>query len=586
MKSYDFLNEGIVEDTHEMHQDHEVQMARKDCYQAAEHAIALHKLLQHVSENQGIEGWVAAKITLAADYLNTVREYLEYELMNQHSEPMGMASAPVSVEFPIAESRQIDEGKMKDLDLDLKKPPVGMTDQAFKKKYNMTKAEANSKFSAKKEVAEVAPPGAKAERMVKHIKKGYARDGKLTPKEKSIAYATAWKAHNKGKVEEQNVAEGLSEMDKSQTPPGRDGSNDSDAGKKEYTAKTTTPEKVAKHGEKILNKIFNKKKGVAEGHADQQRRIFKKNGKPVGEVGIDRESSPGNGPWYVKHYASGYDVVGFDSYEEAVAELKHCLKQGVAEATGDEKFDTMMGQMQREPIIPDPQMPPTDVKDLYQWAVKNNKPYHKIFAEWAMREGYKSVAPALQKAGNLDSDALDYWTPRVWKIYWGEVRGIDSEMPPEWAKKRIPAELRYYLDDVFDAYDRIVFDWPTEYRQIGQKGMAEGLDGNWYVMALKRYPQLKRVNRQKVIDALNNAYEDYLMHYGYEGIGPDEESSMIDRAVKGLKQGVIEMSAGSVATVVNPTPKNRAKVGTLFGGTYQREEADTPSKKRMFNKKA
>lgn len=51
---------------------------------------------------------------------------------------------------------------------------------------------------------EKAPPGAKAERMVKHIKKGYAKDGKLTPKEKSIAYATAWKAHNKGKVEEDN----------------------------------------------------------------------------------------------------------------------------------------------------------------------------------------------------------------------------------------------------------------------------------------------------------------------------------------------------------------------------------------------
>jgi hypothetical protein len=50
-------------------------------------------------------------------------------------------------------------------------------------------------------IAEVAPPGAKAERMVKHIKAGYAKDGKLTPKEKSIAYATAWKAHNKGMAE-------------------------------------------------------------------------------------------------------------------------------------------------------------------------------------------------------------------------------------------------------------------------------------------------------------------------------------------------------------------------------------------------
>ena len=48
---------------------------------------------------------------------------------------------------------------------------------------------------------ESAPPTAKGERMVKHIKKGYADDGKLTKKEKGIAYATAWKQHNKDKNE-------------------------------------------------------------------------------------------------------------------------------------------------------------------------------------------------------------------------------------------------------------------------------------------------------------------------------------------------------------------------------------------------
>ena len=49
---------------------------------------------------------------------------------------------------------------------------------------------------------ESAPPTAKGERMVKHIKKGYADDGKLTDKEKSIAYATAWKAHNNESIEQ------------------------------------------------------------------------------------------------------------------------------------------------------------------------------------------------------------------------------------------------------------------------------------------------------------------------------------------------------------------------------------------------
>ena len=45
-------------------------------------------------------------------------------------------------------------------------------------------------------IVEKAPPGAKFERMVKHIKAKYAKGG-VTDKEKSIAYATAWKAKNK-----------------------------------------------------------------------------------------------------------------------------------------------------------------------------------------------------------------------------------------------------------------------------------------------------------------------------------------------------------------------------------------------------
>ena len=102
MKSLDFLNEDIVTDAHDMKMDHEVQLARKDCYAAAENAIALHKMLRHISEQQGLEGWVAAKITLANDYLNTVREYMEYNLLS-----MGNAPAEVVVqtpEMPIAEN--------------------------------------------------------------------------------------------------------------------------------------------------------------------------------------------------------------------------------------------------------------------------------------------------------------------------------------------------------------------------------------------------------------------------------------------------------------------------------------------------
>lgn len=51
----------------------------------------------------------------------------------------------------------------------------------------------------------------------------------------------------------------VAEMDKSQTPPGRDGSNgDSDAGKKEYNAKVVKPGDVAKKATAVLDKAMKK----------------------------------------------------------------------------------------------------------------------------------------------------------------------------------------------------------------------------------------------------------------------------------------------------------------------------------------
>ncbi len=67
-------------------------------------------------------------------------------------------------------------------------------------------------FGYDESIEEKAPPGAKAERMVKHIKKGYADDGKLTDKEKGIAYATAWKQHNKEKNESTESGEDMTTL--------------------------------------------------------------------------------------------------------------------------------------------------------------------------------------------------------------------------------------------------------------------------------------------------------------------------------------------------------------------------------------
>ena len=75
------LNEGLADMAHEAEKDHEVQMARSDCYKSAKYAVAIHKMLKDVSEMEGIDGWVASKITKAADYLGSVKHYMEGQAM-------------------------------------------------------------------------------------------------------------------------------------------------------------------------------------------------------------------------------------------------------------------------------------------------------------------------------------------------------------------------------------------------------------------------------------------------------------------------------------------------------------------------
>lgn len=95
MKTTDF----IKEDENVPKQDHEVTMAREECFHASEDAAKLHDLLQQVSEVQGLDGWVSEKISLAADYLKTVREFLEYQLMQSQGENMSEFESAVAEQY-------------------------------------------------------------------------------------------------------------------------------------------------------------------------------------------------------------------------------------------------------------------------------------------------------------------------------------------------------------------------------------------------------------------------------------------------------------------------------------------------------
>jgi hypothetical protein len=120
-------------------------MAMSQLKSVIANAQKLHDMME---PDTNLPEWVQAKITLAEDYIVTAANYMD---------------------------GQMDESAFAELDAEL-------------------------------ELFEKAPPGSKYERMVKHIKKGYSAGG-LTPKEKSIAYATAWKAYNKANEETETTEE-------------------------------------------------------------------------------------------------------------------------------------------------------------------------------------------------------------------------------------------------------------------------------------------------------------------------------------------------------------------------------------------
>lgn len=58
-------------------QDHEVSMAKSQLLSVVKSATRIAKLLQGKSEEEGLEGWVASKLTMAEDYLQAVADHMD-----------------------------------------------------------------------------------------------------------------------------------------------------------------------------------------------------------------------------------------------------------------------------------------------------------------------------------------------------------------------------------------------------------------------------------------------------------------------------------------------------------------------------
>jgi hypothetical protein len=156
----------------------------------------------------------------STEYSKTVKEdkgpcWKGYEMVGMKKK----GGKPVPNCVPVKEEEQIDELSKKALGSYVKRASVDLYGKGAARGFEVSKGQMDSPAKKKAgnritgiyrasdklakeetQIDEKAPPGAKFERMVKHIKKGYSKDG-LSAKEKGIAYATAWKAKNREKGE-------------------------------------------------------------------------------------------------------------------------------------------------------------------------------------------------------------------------------------------------------------------------------------------------------------------------------------------------------------------------------------------------
>ena len=65
------------------HTDHEVSMAKSQLLSSVKSAVRIAKHLKDTSETEGLEGWVASKLTLSEEYLQTVADYMDGEELQE-----------------------------------------------------------------------------------------------------------------------------------------------------------------------------------------------------------------------------------------------------------------------------------------------------------------------------------------------------------------------------------------------------------------------------------------------------------------------------------------------------------------------
>jgi hypothetical protein len=144
MKTTEFLNENemIGLDAHGMHKDHQHQMLREECYHLAVNSVALHKLLSALPDGQPLDAWAAEKISIANDYIKTVKEWLEYDVMgSEGNEIPGFDAEQAETQFYESLGEDATGGASMS-------STVAVTPQSLGEKGSYTKKQVNKKLGS------------------------------------------------------------------------------------------------------------------------------------------------------------------------------------------------------------------------------------------------------------------------------------------------------------------------------------------------------------------------------------------------------------------------------------------------------
>lgn len=90
----------IKENDDQNEPDHEVGMAKGQLLSTVKNATRIAKHLSNTTEEEGIDGWIASKITLASDYIENVANYMDGQSLRE-SDNGGDKPDMITIDVPL-----------------------------------------------------------------------------------------------------------------------------------------------------------------------------------------------------------------------------------------------------------------------------------------------------------------------------------------------------------------------------------------------------------------------------------------------------------------------------------------------------